>query len=54
MVDMKSRHSGVGLLDAKAVLLGLVTARLQIEFSYCQLVGKTEEFMMEEFVDMRG
>ena len=25
-------------LDARAVLLGLVTARLQIEFAYCKLV----------------
>ena len=45
----KSRRSVVGSLDAKAVLLGLVTARLRIEFSYCKLVGK-----MGEFVDVWG
>ena len=30
----------MGLLDARAVLLGLVTAKLRIEFSYHKLVGK--------------
>ena len=35
----------VGSLDAMAVLLGLVMARLRIEFSYCMLVGKMEEFV---------
>ena len=33
------------VIDAKAVVLGLVMARLLFEFSYCRLVGKIEEFI---------
>ena len=35
----------MGSLDVRAVLLGLVTARLRIEFSFYKLVGKVEGFV---------
>ena len=36
-MENKTRLLGVGSCDANAVLLGLVNARLRIEFSYCKL-----------------